>query len=767
MTQNTNTFHSLPTLDFKDAITDAVDNNQVVILTAETGAGKSTQVPQYLAEHGYNRVIVTQPRILATRNLAKRVRDEWAERNTEDSSEIIGYRTAHERDDSGRTKILYCTDGLQLVRELTGSGIGDKQVLILDEVHEWNENMEVLVAWAKKRAREDVNFKVLVMSATLDHEHLADYYKADAVLEIPGRHFPVSKRYDGNVLRELLEVLESPGRNVLTFLPGKAEIKDVSDAIESKAKEAGVPILPLHSQLIAEDQQKIFASYPRGKIILSTNIAQTSITIDDIDMVVDSGLERRAEVRSGVEGLFLAQISQADIMQRAGRAGRTKPGDYVLAAYGNIPSMKLQDRPKYPIPEILRKHIDRLTLRLANIGIDIEDLDFYHSPGPRAIARAKHTLKELGAMTKRGEVTDIGRAMERFPLSSSYARMLVESERIKLADESIAKLALIIAIAEVGGIIRGGSKFVGWRMYSQNSRSDLLAAFEVFLATQGMSDEEFEDIGVIAKNLNKAEEVYERLARDLGLPEQLPERSFELGEEDRLLRCIVAGQIDQIWLRGPRGVSDMRHLATGDQRELSSSTVVRNPNLIVGEPFDLQVPTPKGALEVIHLVQGASAVTARTLIEIAPERFTEQGRLYYYDHKLEGLATATQVKVGSSIIAGEGKPVTDTSKENVRRFKRYFADWLLERLQKQRRGLAYRYKNVPQITGKDVSRALRDMPSVVSLQQLGQKERQYATSLMKLHTFWGDDFYRRLQTKPARAKYSKKKKFSRKTKYKR
>lgn len=129
MTKSANLFHKLPTLDFKDAICDAVDRNQVTIITAETGAGKSTQVPQYLAEHGYTRVIVTQPRILAARNLAKRVREEWAERNTEDSSEIIGYRTAHERDDSGNTKVLYCTDGLQLVRELTGVGTNESKCL--------------------------------------------------------------------------------------------------------------------------------------------------------------------------------------------------------------------------------------------------------------------------------------------------------------------------------------------------------------------------------------------------------------------------------------------------------------------------------------------------------------------------------------------------------------------------------------------------------------------------------------------------------------
>ena len=423
---NTNKFNQLPTLDFREAIVDAVDQNQVVILTAETGAGKSTQVPQYLAEHGYDRVIVTQPRILAARNLARRVREEWAERNSEDSTEIIGYRTAHERDDSGNTKILYCTDGLQLVRELTGVGINSKQVLVLDEVHEWNENMEVLVAWAKKRVQEEPRFKVVIMSATIETDALAEYYQTDAVIDVPGRYFEVKKRTGSDVLGELFEQLRSPKHNILTFLPGKAEIQDISDAISKKADEVGVPVIPLHSQLEAEMQQKAFASYPNGKIILATNIAQTSVTIDDIDLVIDSGLERRSEVRNGVEGLFISQISQADSLQRAGRAGRTKPGEYILAPYDTMPCLPFEERSEYPVPEILRKHIDRLTLRLANVGIDIEMLDFYHDPSKKAIQRAKRTLVALGAMTRAGEVTGVGRAMERFPVESSYARMLVE-----------------------------------------------------------------------------------------------------------------------------------------------------------------------------------------------------------------------------------------------------------------------------------------------------------------------------------------------------
>ena len=171
----------LPVLDFKSQILDAVDASQVTIITAETGAGKSTQIPQYLAEHGYDRVVVTQPRILAARNLCGRVREEWALRNSEDSSETVGYRTAHEREDSGQTKVLYCTDGLQLVREITGSGTLESQVLVLDEVHEWNENMEVLVAWAKKRCQEEPRFRVVIMSATIETGSLAEYFATQAV----------------------------------------------------------------------------------------------------------------------------------------------------------------------------------------------------------------------------------------------------------------------------------------------------------------------------------------------------------------------------------------------------------------------------------------------------------------------------------------------------------------------------------------------------------------------------------------------------------
>ena len=730
------TFYNLPTLEYRDQICDAVDRNQVVILTAETGVGKSTQVPQYLAEHGYTRVIVTQPRILAARNLAKRVREEWAERNLEDSSEVIGYRTAHERDDSGRTKILYCTEGLQLVRELTGIGAHEKQVLVLDEVHEWNENMEVLVAWAKKRVQEEPTFKVVIMSATIETDALAEFYNTDAVIDVPGRYFEVKKRAGSDVLGELFNQLDSGARhNILTFLPGKAEIQDVSDAIVKKAEECGVPIIPLHSQLEAEMQQKAFASYPNGKIILATNIAQTSVTIDDIDLVIDSGLERRSEVRNGVEGLFIAQISQADSMQRAGRAGRTKPGEYILAPYDTMPCLPFDERPEYPTPEIMRKHIDRLTLRLANVGIDIEMLYFYHDPSKKAIQRAKRTLRALGAMTTQGEVTNIGRAMERFPVESSYARMLIESE--KYSKEVQIKLAAIIAIQEVGGIIKGGTKYTGWRKLTKQTKSDLLAQYDVYLAREQILPEECEDAGIISKNITKAEEVIERLHRDLGL-QGSELTAITTDETEPLLRCIVAGQIDQLWAINDHGKAE--HIFTGQERELSGSSVVRNPKLIAGTPFDLEVPSHKG-LQTLHLVTGVTAVSTDWLIELSPDMFANRRGKIFYDPRLGCLAERQQVRFGKKVLEGQSKPVLEDTRENHALFVREYAAWAYSQLQRQQRNLSRFHRNVPEIRLREVEQVVKQsLQGIISLDQLTSDSKRKAIALSKLETYLGDDF---------------------------
>lgn len=742
MSSSVKTFHDLPVRAFHQQLLDAIDMHQVTIITAETGAGKSTQIPQYLAEHGYSRVIVTQPRILAARNLAQRVREEWALRNTEDASEIVGYRTAHERDDSGQTKILYCTDGLQLVREITGAGINNRQVLVLDEVHEWNENMEVLVAWAKKRCEEEPHFKVVIMSATIEADSLAAYFGTDAVIDVPGRHFEVTSRRGRDVLSELFAQIENRGKNVLTFLPGKAEIQAVTEAIQTKATAAKVAIIPLHSQLESEEQQRAFVNYPNGKIILATNIAQTSVTIDDIDVVIDSGLERQAEVRSGVEGLFIAQISQADSKQRAGRAGRTKPGEYILAQYDTMPCIPLKDRPAYAVPEILRKHIDRLVLRLANVGIDIETLEFYHDPSKRAIQRAKKTLVALGALTTTGEVTSIGRQMERFPVESNYARMLVEADEHPV--EVQTKLAAIIAIQEVGGITKGGPRYDGWRKYTKQKKSDLLAQYDVYLALPQIDALDYEELGIIAKNIDKAEEVIERLHRDLGLANAALE-PITPEDEPALLRCITAGEIDQIWTLVDEASNTVEHIFSGQQRELSSSTVVRNPTLITGTPFDLQVPLRNGGLETLHLVTGITILNTDILLEVSPQLFEARRSKTVYDPRLGCLVDVQQVRFGKRVLEGAGQPRIDDSHETRQLFEREYIKWAIDQLERERRNLERFHKYVPRVAPGRVEQAFRAAASgIVSIDQLEGKDKQRFVALSKLETYLGDDFIYKL-----------------------
>ena len=727
----------LPVFDFYDEITNAVDQNQVTIITAETGAGKSTQVPQYLVEHGYNKVIVTQPRILAARNLSRRVREEWAMRTGKDGDELIGYRTAHERDDGPDTKILYCTDGLQLVREITGIGVSDKQVLVLDEVHEWNENMEVLVAWAKKRCQEEPRFKVVIMSATIETDSLADYYGQAAIINVPGRSYEVKKRRGTDVISEIFNQLTTTKSNMLVFLPGKTEIQNVMDAIQKKADAAGVPVIPLHSQLEATAQQQAFASYPNGKVILSTNIAQTSVTIDDVDVVIDSGLERRSEVRNGVEGLFIAQISQADCLQRAGRAGRTKAGEYILAPYDTMPCLKFDERPEYATPEILRKHIDRLTLRLANIGIDIEQLDFYHDPTKKAIVRAKRTLIALGALTQTNDVTNIGRQMERFPVESSYGRMLVEAG--KYSKEVQTKLAAIIGIQEIGGIVKGGPRYTGWRKYTKQIKSDLLAQYDVYLALPQIVPDDYEDIGIISKNVTKAKEVMERLDYDLGLnPELLTPITEE--EQDPLLRCIIAGQIDELWSVTEDG--EAIHVVTNTHREVSSSTVVRNPKLVAGTPFDLQVPTRSGGLETLHLVQGLTAVNTDWLLELAPHMFESRRSKLYYDSRTGSLASRQLVRFGKQVLEGSSTPVTENTPQNRKLFSEAFADWAYGQLEKECRQLGTHHKKrIPAIPLRVLQQQVKAIAgSAISLDELESSQRLALTNLAKLHTHLGTDF---------------------------
>ncbi len=644
----------LPVCGFEDQILGTVANSAVTIITAETGAGKSTQVPQMLAHAGY-RVVVTQPRRLAARALAQRVAQEMSTR----LGDRVGFRTAEERSDSAATEILFVTDGLQLVRELAGQGgTGRKTVLVLDEVHEWNLNIEVLVAWAKSRLAQGDDLKVVLMSATLDAERLATFYGNAPVISVPGRLFPVERRVASTrALVDETVAMAKAGRNVLVFQPGKKQIAETVSALQSRLGEGAV-VLPLHGELEPGEQQRCFAPPPAGKtkVVVSTNVAQTSVTIADIDGIVDSGEERRVELADGIEGLYLKPISRADCEQRAGRAGRTKAGVYVLAS-----ETGMAERPAFPTAEVLRSRLDQMVLRLAVQGFDATALDFFHQPNRETLSEARRALIALGAMTRDGNVTKIGRRMARFSVSCEFARMLIEAERLGVVEQ----VATIAACLEAGDI-RG--RTAEWRSLTQETKSDLLATLDVFNAGKALKGgsgkskaEALREAGIFTKDFFRADELRRKLLDATAREVRSESKRFASKDEERqaILKACVAGLVDHLYRSQYGGYVN----GTPVSRDLARESVVRgSPEWLVGLPKDIEIKNKRGRMQTLHLVSMASSVDPALLAEVAPQLVERRtGLSPRFDVEKDSVVSTTEIffngqKIGEEVVADPEHP---------------------------------------------------------------------------------------------------------------
>jgi ATP-dependent helicase HrpA len=660
----------LPVAAYEDEILAAVSGNAATIVTAETGAGKSTQVPQFLANAGY-RVIVTQPRRLAARALAQRVAHETDTR----LGNRVGYRTAEERADSAATEILFVTDGLQLVRELAGQGgSGRRTVLVLDEVHEWNLNIEVLIAWTKSRLAQGDDLKVVLMSATLDAVGIAAFYENAPVISVTGRLFPVERRTGSSY--ELLgeaERLAKAGRSVLVFQPGKKEIAETVSALQTRLGEAAL-VLPLHGELEPAEQQRCFAEPPKGmaKVVVATNVAQTSVTIPDIDAVVDSGVERRVELADGIEGLYLKPVSRAACDQRAGRAGRTKAGVYVLCS-----ETGMADRVEFPTAEILRSRLDQLVLRLAVQGFDATALEFFHQPDATVLAEAKRALVALGAMSSDGSVTKTGRRMARFPVSVQFARMLIEAERYGVVE----LVATIAACLEAGDIRSRDGK---WKLLTGETRSDLLALLDVYGAGKGMKNgsgkskaEALRETGIFAKNFFRAGEIRRKLLDAVGRRVRSESKRFASKDEEReaVLRACVAGMVDHLY-HNEYG-SSYRN-GGNCTRELARESVVHanDSEWIVGLPFDISGKGRRGYPFTLHLVGMATAVEPAWLVQVAPHLAERRSGLNpRFDPGKDSVVSTTETFFNGQSIREE-----EAADPNHPEAAKIFCSWLTEQM---------------------------------------------------------------------------------------
>lgn len=589
---------SLPIVGFRNEIIHAIATNDVTVIVAETGAGKSTQVPQYLLEEGYE-VIVSQPRRLAAFSVAQRVAEEVGC----EFGSVVGFRTARERLDSRDTRCLYVTDGLALVRELMETTPrSSRRILVLDEVHEWNLNIETLVAWAKAQIAKGVDYKLVLMSATLEAEALAKHFADASVIFVPGRLFAVEIQQPAETLVEDVVRLVGEGRNILVFQPGKAEIEATITELHIRGVDA--EIFPLHGALAHVEQQKCFAHYDRPKVVVSTNIAQTSITIDDIDAVVDSGMERRIELVHGVEGLYIRSISMSDSKQRAGRAGRTKPGVY-------IDHCKDTERLEFPVAEIMRVHLDQTVLRLARVECNMEELSFFHQPQLSKITAARKKLCALGCMGGDGTVTDIGIKVSQLPVSVRPGRMIVEAMTLGVLGDIIT----VAAIFEIGALHarkdEQGNPSSTWRVHvGDEKESDVIAQLRLFEAGGKIVPFELHKKGIHPTAYIQAKELQVHIRSVL---ERLGFAISSSGNRKDILRAVCAGMTDSLYR--------VRHdeLVASDRRKPSRDSVVIGKEWVVGLPFDLEVVTREGGKKIFHLVHMITSVTLEMLGDAAPQ----------------------------------------------------------------------------------------------------------------------------------------------------
>lgn len=618
---------SLPIYNYMNEITEAIKNHAVTIITAETGSGKSTQVPQYAHNAGYD-VVVTEPRRMAAWSLAERVAEEMGT----PLGETVGFRTALERNDSQNTSVLYCTDGLELVRSLTDTKNKPK-VLVIDEVHEWNSNMETLIGWSKKKIEEGWCTKVVIMSATLEKESLAEYFGEDVYsLEVPGRLFPVSfeERSEMYLIPDIAEMV-SEGRNTLVFVPGKKEIAEVIEKLSSNNVKAKV--LPLHGELDSEEQKKCFENYSIPKVVVATNVAQTSITIPDIDAVVDTGKERRSETHDGIQGLFLRDTSKADCMQRKGRAGRTKEGRYILCS-----DTYFERREEFSVPEIQRCLLEQTVLRLATIGIDAVEFPFFHQPKVEELVRAKEMLIDLGAMKQDNTVTSIGYKMAKIPVGVQSARMIIEAEKYGVTEEVIK----IASIVEIGTLL---SKDASYSNFTRERESDLLAELDVWNELQKMGFVKFEELGINKKAFFRIKEHIKRMHEALKGVVEITSSD----DRNAIKKACMAGMINHVYKNTGYGYVN----GDGIYRNLDrKSCLAFDPSLVVGKPRIIEFEDSYGRKQTMDLVTIATKVSAEELKEIAPQFIKEEETDHYYS-SYEDAVKVTKVTYFKDIQIGE------------------------------------------------------------------------------------------------------------------
>jgi ATP-dependent helicase HrpB len=617
----------LPIYEIENEIVARLKADRRLILSAPTGSGKSTQVPQMLLRHDFLRdgqVVILQPRRLATRLLATRVAQELGVQLGQE----VGYQIRFENVTSAKTKIRFVTEGVLLRQMIDDPKLRGVSTLIFDEFHERHLYGDITLARAldlQEQFRPDLN--LVVMSATLNAGELGNYLKPCATLSSEGRMFPVEIEYaaaPGYVdKRPIWEqaaeafsnyVARGGEGDVLIFMPGGFEIAQTIEAIRHTSEAKGFILLPLHGELPPRDQDAAVARYEKRKVVVSTNVAETSLTIDGVRLVIDSGMARIARYDSnrGINTLLIEKISQSSADQRAGRAGRTAPGV----------CMRLWSREEHghraaqELPEVKRLDLAEVVLTLKASGVDdLRKFRWLEAPDEQSLAHAEELLHDLGALDKNNFITSVGRKMLAFPLHPRYARMLLAAQEYGC----VYQAALVAALTQ------------GRDLLLRNCGKDVDSAREDLLGEKASSDfwilmrawtfaeknqfrvDACRKLGIHAVTARQVGPLFEQFLR-IANKEGLDTKPREVKDE-ALQKCILIGFSDRVARRLDQGTlrCELVHNRRGVLARESS--VQKSPLLVVAEVREIETREK----EMNTILSLATAVEADWLRELFPE----------------------------------------------------------------------------------------------------------------------------------------------------
>jgi ATP-dependent helicase HrpB len=607
-----------------------------LVIQAEPGAGKTTRVPPalvpLLAGTAHPQVVVLEPRRLAARMAAARVAEEEGTR----LGDRVGYQVRFEDVTGPNTSVRFVTEGI-LVRQLLSSpqlrGVG---AVILDEFHERHIHTDVSLALLRRlQQTHRPDLRILVMSATLEAAPVARFLGDAPVLQVEGRVFPVEVEHahttepvqGGRPLERLVAegvgnaLRGSPSGHVLVFLPGAAEIRRSMEACAELCARFEARALPLHADLTPEEQNAAVNPSRQRKVIFSTNVAESSVTVDGVVAVVDSGLARIPQYAawSGVPVLKVARVSRASAIQRAGRAGRTGPGRCIRLYTRH----DLDTRAEHTVPELRRLDLAESVLLLHGLGVeDATAFPFFEAPEPSAITGAQNLLRLLGALSTDGRLTEVGRAMLTVPLHPRQSRVLMEACRAGLPEEG----ALVAGILGEGGILERRPMGGAGRAQSARHTCDVMMMLDMLMSARAAGNlvRQASSLGLDGHAAQRVD----RTARSLmGAARQMARGSVPPAPKDQeaaLQKAILAGYPDRVAMRRQKGGaargSDVEIvLASGGTATLDGASNAAQEELLMA--LDAQERSTGGKGQV--RVSVASGIQVEWLLDVVPDLLSD------------------------------------------------------------------------------------------------------------------------------------------------